>query len=428
MTPRISFYLKNPNAINYSVIFVRIRYEGFQIKYYLDLKVHPKLWDEKRQIVKVEDLKKFDETLIARKKINEKLVNVGETIINYIDTYQKENYNNSPPPELIKSHLNEVLTNRNKDLATDFLSFFKKFIDNSENGVRSNAKGGVISLATVTTYKTIYNRLLNFKEGYSFHIDFETIDKRFYDDFKKYLIREKFANNTIGKYFKVLKTVLRDAQSEGFKVNPFVNSGKFEVIQEDTDSIYLSKKEIDTIKNLDLSKLPRLDLTRDLFVVGCMTGLRFSDYSNLKKENFTDDGYIEIKQKKGKNNVVIPIRAELIEILEKYQYDLPTKITNQEFNRHIKEIGQMIPDLHQNVKTRRTEGGQEKETVSKKYELLVSHTCRRSFCTNEYRSRQLTTIQIMAISGHKTEKSFLKYIKLGNSDHAKDIKDKWENQ
>ncbi|MCL2329156.1 MAG: tyrosine-type recombinase/integrase [Bacteroidetes bacterium] len=61
-----------------------------------------------------------------------------------------------------------------------------------------------------------------------------------------------------------------------------------------------------------------------------------------------------------------------------------------------------------------------------KWQQVSSHTGRRSFCTNMYK-RGLPTLMIMSISGHKTEKSFLKYIKVKQNEHAEMMKKAWEN-
>ena len=48
-----------------------------------------------------------------------------------------------------------------------------------------------------------------------------------------------------------------------------------------------------------------------------------------------------------------------------------------------------------------------------KWAMLTSHCARRSICTNNY-LMGTDALTIMAISGHKTEKSFRRYLKLGS--------------
>ena len=55
-----------------------------------------------------------------------------------------------------------------------------------------------------------------------------------------------------------------------------------------------------------------------------------------------------------------------------------------------------------------------------KYEMIKTHTARRSFCTNAYLSG-MDTLEIMALSGHKTETNFMKYIKVTARERAKRI-------
>jgi mRNA interferase HigB len=62
-----------------------------------------------------------------------------------------------------------------------------------------------------------------------------------------------------------------------------------------------------------------------------------------------------------------------------------------------------------------------------KYGWVMSHTCRRSFCANEFLDGTPVTL-IMAISGHKTEKAFRKYIKADNLQKAQMIKKIWEGR
>ena len=87
----------------------------------------------------------------------------------------------------------------------------------------------------------------------------------------------------------------------------------------------------------------------------------------------------------------------------------------------------MLPELQTEIEVKTTKGGQVKTETFKKYELISTHTARRSFSTIEF-LKGTSSIAIMSITGHKTEKSFLKYIKLSNRDHAKQIQKQWEKK
>ncbi len=54
-------------------------------------------------------------------------------------------------------------------------------------------------------------------------------------------------------------------------------------------------------------------------------------------------------------------------------------------------------------------GGETKIRTVSKFELITTHTARRTAATHMY-LRNMLPIDIMKITGHKTESSFLKYI------------------
>jgi len=61
-----------------------------------------------------------------------------------------------------------------------------------------------------------------------------------------------------------------------------------------------------------------------------------------------------------------------------------------------------------------------------KWQKIMTHTARRSFCTNMY-LMGVPVPTIMSISGHKTKKSFMTYIKATGEKHAQIMKKFWDN-
>ena len=72
-----------------------------------------------------------------------------------------------------------------------------------------------------------------------------------------------------------------------------------------------------------------------------------------------------------------------------------------------------------------TKGGKRCTSIYEKWQLVSAHTARRSFATNLYKSG-FPSISIMAITGHKTESSFLRYIKVSKEEHAKLLMLHWQ--
>lgn len=56
-----------------------------------------------------------------------------------------------------------------------------------------------------------------------------------------------------------------------------------------------------------------------------------------------------------------------------------------------------------------------------KYEMITSHTARRSGVTNLYKEGVLDTREMMSISGHQSESVFEEYIKVSRSEQADKI-------
>lgn len=257
-------------------------------------------------------------------------------------------------------------------------------------------------------------------------IDFETITVDFHNDYTEYLKALELSTNTIGKDIKIIKAVMNEATERGINTNLQYKSRKFIKPTEETESIYLNKSELMELQSLDLSSNTRLDNVRDLFLIGCYSGLRFSDYSILTNQNIKD-GFIEISQIKTGDKIAIPVHPVVKRIFKKYNGKLPRSISNQKSNDYLKEIGKLLPSLSETFTHTITKGGTKIIKSRSKWELLTTHTARRSFATNSYLDG-IPTISIMAVTGHKTEKSFLRYIKLTETDHAKIIQKHWNKQ
>jgi integrase len=154
--------------------------------------------------------------------------------------------------------------------------------------------------------------------------------------------------------------------------------------------------------------------------VGCYTGLRYSDLSTLSPEHIDHiNGNINLKQRKVHKAVVIPIIDYVPDILKKYNYNLP-KISSYKFNERFKELGKKA-ELNQKIEIVRKKGNTRVKEVRSKWEMMSSHTCRRSFCTNMYLSG-FPAEELMRISGHKSPAAFMRYIKVNNMQAANRLK------
>ncbi len=327
--------------------------------------------------------------------------------------------------ELTKQELKNFLVNYLHPETTNintFMGFFKKFIDGAET--RTNASGQRISYKRIRGYFRTYELINEYCKYQKKVIDFQDINLDFYQDFTKFLQtktvsrngeKSVMSTNTIGNKIQCIKAVLNEATEKGINKNLFFKSQKFKAISEENENIYLTEDELEVLRQFDYSKYPRLEKVRDLFLIAAWTGLRFSDFTRIHSDNIRGNR-IYIEQQKTTKPVVIPCSPVFNQFWDKYDGKLPKVISNQKFNEYIKEVCKMA-GINEPFFKGITKGGHRITKKYEKWELVSSHTARRSFATNHFKSG-LPTIAIMNITGHKTEKAFLRYIKATQDDYA----------
>jgi integrase len=370
--------------------------------------IKPDHWDDKKKWVK-RACPKFEEINMVLTKITSKL---GEIL-----TYAKENGIN-PTVDFV---LLELEKNREYEQRSNRVNMF----DTLERYIEEKTPS--VSADQVKDYKTLRKHLTNFKQYSSQPVTFRNLNLKFYNELMDYLFykAEKpdgtigLLTNSAGKIVRLLKGFVNYQIAKG--VIPDIDLKNFKVVEEETDAVYLNENELATIYKLNLSDDKELDEIRDVFIVGCFTGLRYSDLSTISPEHIDlANGNINIKQRKVHKAVVIPMIDYVPDILRKYNYDLP-KIPSYKFNERIKELGQRAK-LKQKVEVVRKKGKNRIKEVFEKWEMISSHTCRRSFCTNMYLSG-FPAEELMRISGHKSPAAFMRYIKVDNQQAAKRLKE-----
>ncbi|WP_461789175.1 site-specific integrase [Pedobacter sp.] len=416
---KVNFNLRTPSITDKpSAVKCVIRWNNQTLTLYSVESILPKFWNPTTQRAKSN--RSFPQSAI----FNEHLDKIEKDIKEAYTTYLMET-NAYPTVPYFKAVVEAKLNNTPKANKDSLFHFIQLFINESTS--RNNIRTGKpLSDCIINNYKRSLRLLKDYaKENKKFDLSFKDITLEFYNDYKQYMMTVKgFSTNTIGKHIKTLKTFLNDATEKKYETVSDFKSKKFQTIKEEVKNIYLNEQELNYLYNLDLSHKPKLENARDLFLVGCWTGLRFSDYSNLKKEHIVDNEYIEIETKKTRQKVIIPLHPIVKSIIAKYadktENSLPRRISNQKLNEYLKEVGE-IAKFTNEESFKRTVGG--KETIFKKpkFEMITSHTARRSFATNMYQ-KNAPSISIMAITGHNTEKAFLNYIKAKPREHADKLK------
>ena len=328
------------------------------------------------------------------------------------------------------------------------LLFIQDFIDGIRSGERKNS-GEAYEKNTVKAWGSFFGVLKRFYKKHPF--TWADIDKKLTDKFMSFLENEGYMAKTVNKYLITFRAMVGYAYNEGLHDNSRALKAFSTRRVQETDKakeIYLTERELQALYDMKLDGLKAV--VRDVFLVGCYTCQRFSDYSRLERENFvtTPRGtkVVRIVQEKTGNTVVIPIlNNNLLCIAEKYNYEIP-KVSDVILNRYIKKIlkglSKTVPSLEKLERTILTmrERTMEKRgevsfirdakgyVVKPRYDLVSSHTARRSGITNLYLTGLFDELQMMSVSGHKDAKTFNEYIKLSSDEIADAIAKKIEER
>ncbi|OXB09549.1 hypothetical protein B0A81_05295 [Flavobacterium plurextorum] len=398
---KVRFKLKEPNSKNDTLVYLMCYYQYNEFKYSTGERINPKFWNPKSQRVKeTRQFPEYPEFNARLDKYENAINNVFRRLLN--DGIQPNN-------TLLKKEIEiELSDNRLKPRKKSFLTFVDEYITESKLNKREG---------TIKVYNTTYKYLKEYSAKNK-TINFEDITLEFYNYYTAFLSQEhSLSANTVGKHIKTIKSFMNEATERGFNENLEFRKKKFKTIREEADTVYLSIKELEQFEKLKLSATPKLERVRDLFLIGCYTGLRFSDFTQIQPENINSDNtMIFIRTQKTSERVAIPLHKTVRTILKKYNNRLPKAYTNQVMNSYLKDVASLAK-IKEPIETTITRAGKLEKTVSPKFKLISTHTARRSFATNLYLA-DIPAISIMKITGHKTERSFMQYIRITQEQNA----------
>lgn len=325
------------------------------------------------------------------------------------------------------------------------ISQFEKFINATSSGRRCKLSGERIKSSTIENYRNV-QKLLNEFEQYSgkellifYNTGHNTRimqkEKKywagFYREFTLFLYKTKGCHdNFCGHVFKIIKCFFRYLKKEKLEnLNTYYES--FFVKREDIRIISLLPEQLSFLildKQFHEQLKPALRKTKDVFVFGCTTALRFSDLLNLRVRNLekiNDEYFLDYMSLKTATPVKtkLPLFAAAIFCSFARNKKLNAKVfpaialTN--FNKHLKKIAALAGWTQPIGKFRRVNGQpQEQKNNNRIYrfcDLLSSHVMRRTGITfllmlgmPEYLVRK--------VSGHAAHSpSFFRYVNFAQS-------------
>lgn len=356
----------------------------------------------------------------------------------------------------IKTQKAEAEARKEQEQRVTLMKFIETFIAQCESGERLKRKSAkMITDGTIRSYKGTESQLKHYQEARHKVIDFDDVTLDFYDDWRRFFLEKKDKNgkprpyslNTIGRHIKNLKIFLYAAKDMKLTTTTEFENARFSADSQDVENVYLTDERVQQLYQVDFTdkatikrlmalapsdqerselrdqlirRTPELlNQAKDIFVVGCLTGQRVSDYKRISKEMIRqlDDGnlYIYLQQAKTGKWIYIPLDLRVLAILERYGGQLPP-IYDQDLNERIKIVGQLM-GWRENAGITELHGAMTVPTEKAFYECIKTHTARRTFATNAYK-KKISLSSIMVITGHSSERMLRKYLKLDNEERA----------
>lgn len=379
-----TFYLAYPKAEN-SPIILSLREKNSRITISTGISINPKDWDNESQRVKprAKDARLHNAKLAESERAIKRAIAYGE-----LDKLSIEEIANAYRREMGL----EVKEIKRKDL---FIPFFSMWATTSFGKHKATRQ-------TLYHFKT-FAEFAKKKE-----LGFDDINYNLYIQYLSWLQKQGYKTNMQGLFIKSLKAAMNEAYKRELHNNRAYQ--RFEKPSEQVTTVALTKEEVDLIYNAELSG--SLEVARDLFIIGCYTGMRFSDYSRLTAED-ADKEYITKIQQKTKSEVCVPVHPRVKAILTKWGGS--PQISQQKLNLYIKTICAQV-GINSLIEVQ--EDG--KIVQKQKWEMVSTHTARRTAATNLLLSGA-SIYEVQKFLGHNAVRQTETYLRISARESARMI-------
>ena len=286
---RINFNLKPMKSGN-SQIWLTCTINNERARIYTGELINKEYWIKKarREIGECANTSNSLGKIVANKnkEINKRL----KEIIGFCDDYLRLASNDnlmSKSIEYNKDAFEEYIYNRIKDIKNTTKDFILSYIERKKQTV--NRETGVkISTGTIYNHTNALQRLEEFCYDKRINLNWNIFNKNFEEAFTSWLLEQNYAPNTIASQFSIIKVWLKEAEEKGIITDKSFHH--YQTKCREVENIYLTEDEIKKIYDIDFTKdeikaqidpKSRIEVTRDLFVIACWTGLRYGDWRDL---------------------------------------------------------------------------------------------------------------------------------------------------
>lgn len=302
------------------------------------------------------------------------------------------------------------------------LEYFHKVVaEMPKKVVRRTSK--IIEKKTVGHHEIVlkrFERFVNYKHWVA--SSFSMFDKHFESEMEQWMLGvEGYSANTVAATFSVMKIWLKQAEEENLITDKSFHNWKSKGA--DVQHIYLNEAELKAIYELNFDEIVKLhpnakyEETRDIFIIAANIGLRYGDLSSLNRANWDiENRTVQVHTHKTGATVKVPLSTVVIELYNKYKGHFPQPREKGKFNAQLQKIGELA-GINQIIFIKKNIGGKMVIEEKKKYQLISSHTARRSFATNLYLKCKNARL-VMNFTGHTTEENFRKYICVDKNEYV----------
>lgn len=315
--------LNRENNLNTDIQYmVEVEAKLLSDKVYLPTNVflRPKHWNQHRQE-------------ILSSHPNHELLNrfLQEFVLN-LEWKELQMWKNNTPLTLEQLIVSEKGINKVKK--TSFINFCKEYISISRK--RESTKKNLM-----TTVKV----LNTFNPSTSFN----NITYEYIMEFERFLFARKYKINTIIKHIKHLRSFYNEALNRRLITNNEDAFRRYKMLKGESKYTFLLPEELNKLESLPLiGKNRKMRHTLDVFLFCCYTGLRYSDFCSLKKENFVivdNKMWLMYKSVKTEVETRLPLyllfQGKAMAILNRYSCDIGSffKInSNSSIDKELKRI------------------------------------------------------------------------------------------
>lgn len=393
------------NSKGESIIFVRYSHGDKAVDFSTGELIPPEFWDKTNQRVR----KSYKGHNGLNNFIDQKRIEIDSIRLNL------KSKNVEPTIEAVRKEYRE----RHNPVAMQEVKS-QYLLDHWATFIKHQTDVKRLEPNTIRQYEGTKKKIEEFETFISCRLTFEMIDGNFIDAFCSYMYNEKnYSHNSLGGKVKHLKSYMNFLLSKEITTNQKFKN--FKKPSNETTIFALSQEQLDTLFYLDLSGEKRLEKARDLFVLGCSTGLRYSDYSAIKPGNIKDD-CIVISTEKMDRQVKVPLNDYSRAIIAKYPNGLPT-MSNVNLNKFLKEIG-IRAKFFDEYEVTTYKSGLKQKHFRPGYMMLTSHCARRTFATQSLQ-RGMQMAFVMRVTGHKDLRSFMRYVHVAEPKLKEEVDKAW---